>query len=93
MKKFKFYTIQAWMLETLEFKTLIQAAVYAIIYGFKNHNYTGSRQYLASLCLCDVRTIDRALDYLVKKEYLIKRIIKKPYGSFRGYVTIDVLKN
>ena len=88
MTKFKYFKVENWMLEELEFKTLTQMTVFAIIYGFKNHEYIGGRNYLATLTLCDVRTIDRVLDYLVKKEYIFKRIIKRKYGSFRGYTAV-----
>lgn len=81
------------MLEELEFKTLIQATIFAIIYGFKNHTYVGSRHYLAMLTLCDVRTVDRALKYLVTNGYLEKIIIKRPFKSYRGYKTVIIQTN
>lgn len=49
--------------------------VYAVIYGFSQDGksrFNGNRQYLADWCGCSIRTVQNALNSLVKNELLIK---------------------
>ena len=81
--KFKFYKIESWMVNDLDFETLHQQTLFAIIYGFKNHEYHGAREFLARLLRCDVRTVDRCLRYLQDVGYIAKFKTKKYYGNYQ----------
>ena len=59
--KFKYYQVESWILNDLEFKTLHQMVLFSIIYRFPEHKFYGARKYLAKLLLCNVRTVDRCL--------------------------------
>ena len=81
--KFKFYKIESWMVNDLDFETLHQQTLFAIIYGFKNHKFYGARKFLARLLMCDVRTVDRCLRYLQDVGYIAKLKTQKNYGDYK----------
>ena len=58
--------------------SLVEKTVYAIIYGFSQDGvsaFSGSRQYLADWCECSsLRTIDAALNKLVDRKLIVKKI-------------------
>lgn len=58
--------------------SLVEKTVYAIIYGFSQDGvsaFSGSRQYLADWCECSsLRTIDAALNKLVERKLICKKI-------------------
>lgn len=81
--KFEYYQIQSWMIDDLEFENLHQAFLFAIIYRFPNHKFYGARKFLARLLMCDVRTVDRCLRYLLHMGYIKKLKTKKNYGNYK----------
>lgn len=51
--------------------------IYAIIYGFSKDGqgcFFGTRQYLALICNCSIRSVDNALKNLVKRKLVLKEI-------------------
>lgn len=51
--------------------------VYAIIYSFSKDGqgcFFGTRQYLALICNCSIRSVDNALKNLVKRKLVLKEI-------------------
>ena len=56
--------------------SLVEKVVYSVIYGFsqdEDSTFHGSRSYLADICECGLRTIDRTLASLVEKGLIRKR--------------------
>lgn len=67
--------IQGWMINELGLKGN-ELLVYALIYGFSQDGeseFYGSRSYIAEWCSSSLPTIDKALNSLVEKEFIIKR--------------------
>ena len=51
--------------------------IYAIIYSFSKDGqgcFFGTRQYLALICNCSIRSVDNALKNLVKRKLVLKEI-------------------
>ncbi len=77
MKKIKdenYFQISGWMINRLNLKGAM-LLVYAIIYGFSQDGeceFKGSRQYLCDFIGVTKPTIDKALDDLCKKNFIIK---------------------
>ena len=68
-----YYTIQQWMLE-LPF-TLVETAIYAVIYGFSqdgNTKFQGSLAYLARMAKVSKDTARRALSKMVEGGFIVK---------------------
>lgn len=76
MKKDNFIVILAWM-NGLGL-SLVEKTVYAVVYGFSQDGasaFSGSRKYLADWCGCSsLRTIDSALNKLVERKLIIKKV-------------------
>ena len=67
--------IDGWMVNELNLKGN-DLIVYALIYGFSQDGDTefyGSRSYIAEWCNSSLPTVDKALNDLVEKEYILKR--------------------
>lgn len=69
-----YITIMGWMVNILGLKGS-ELLVYALIYGFSQDNqskFYGSRRYIAEWFNCSLPTIDKALNGLLEKQYIIK---------------------
>lgn len=69
-----YITIMGWMVNILDLKGS-ELLVYALIYGFSQDGeskYYGSRKYIAEWFNCSLPTIDKALNGLLEKGYIIK---------------------
>ena len=86
-----FYTIQSWMLELP--LSLVETAIYAVIYGFSQDGatrYQGSLAYLASKAKCTKNTARKALQNMVAAG-LIERYEKEVNGvTFNDYACKNV---
>ena len=91
-----YYTIHGFMLNKLQLKG-IALNVYAIIYGFSQDGqseFKGSRQYLCDFTGTSKPTIDKALDELVEKNFIIKRKEVINSVTFNHYkANLDLIKN
>lgn len=76
MKSENFVIIQGWMCNELELKGN-DLLVFALIYGFSQDGeskFSGSRNYIANTFNISKPTVDKALQNLLDKEYIIKHI-------------------
>lgn len=94
LKNENFITIQGWMVNELDLKGN-DLLVYAIIYGFSQDGeseFAGSRKYLAEWCNVSLPSIDKALNNLIEKGYILKteKIINNV--KFNTYKTLQVVK-
>lgn len=67
--------IDGWMINKLNLKGN-ELIVYALIYGFSQDGeseFYGSRSYIAEWCNSSLPTVDKSLNDLVGKEYILKR--------------------
>lgn len=74
VKDYNYINIQGWMINKLKLRGN-DLFVFAIIYGFTQDGeqwFEGSRQYLADWCDSTKRGIQKNLNSLIEKEYLIK---------------------
>lgn len=70
-----YYLIHVWMTSQLKLKGN-ELPIYAIIYGFSKDgqgSFYGTRQYLALLCNCSIRSVDNALKNLVSQNLILKK--------------------
>lgn len=86
--------VQGWMINELGLKGN-ELLVYALIYGFsqdEESEFYGSRSYIAEWCSSSLPTIDKALNSLLEKEFIIKRTETINNVVFNRYrVNIDNL--
>ncbi len=90
------YVIQGWMINKLGLKG-VALNVFAIIYGFTQDGETefnGSRQYLCDFTGATKPTIDKALNELVEKKFIIKTSNKINNITFNKFkVDLYIVKN
>lgn len=88
-------TIDGWMINELNLKGN-ELIVYALIYGFSQDGqseFYGSRSYIAEWCNTSLPTIDKALNELILKEYILKRTETINNVIFNRYkVNLGVVK-
>lgn len=81
------FVIKGFMVNDLKLKG-VELMVYAIIYGFSqdgSSRFTGSRQYLADFTGTSKSTIDRTLESLIEKQYIVKEVVNKNNVVFNEY--------
>lgn len=87
--------IDGWMINKLNLKGN-ELIVYALIYGFSQDGeseFYGSRSYISEWCNSSLPTVDKALNDLVEKEYILKRTEIINNVTFNRYkVNLDVVK-
>lgn len=74
MKSDNFIVIQGWMCNELALKGN-ELLVYALIYGFSQDGvskYTGGRKYIAETFNISLPTVDKAIQGLIEKRFIIK---------------------
>lgn len=88
--------IEGWMINELNLKGN-ELIVYALIYGFSQDGqseFYGSRSYIAEWCNTSLPTIDKALNDLVLKDFILKRTEIINNITFNRYkVNLEVVKN
>ena len=70
-----YITVQGWMIREIGLDNKNELLIYATIFSFSQDGkseYRGGRQYLADSLNITLSTLDRALDNLVAKNYIIK---------------------
>jgi len=80
-----YFVVHEWMVTDLGLKGT-ELLVYAIIYGFtqiEEQKFYGSRRYLSNFIGASISSIQRSLDYLVEKGYLIKSVEDIPVNGVR----------
>lgn len=89
-----YLVITGWMSNKLKLKRE-ELLVYALIYQFSQDNYSryyGGRKYIAEWFNCSLSTIDRALDNLVEKNYIIKETYAVNNVTYNRYkCNLDIL--
>ena len=81
--------ITGWMVNDLQLKGS-ELYVYALIYGFSQDGqskFYGSRRYIADWFKCSLPTIDKALNGLLEKGYIIKEVEEINGVIFNRYRT------
>ena len=89
VKEGSYITIQSFMVNDLNLKGN-ELLVYAIIYGLTQDNkseFKGSRTYLANWCNTSLPTIDKALNNLIDKGFIIKHTQEINRVIFNTYST------
>lgn len=88
-------TIDGWMINKLNLKGN-ELIIYALIYGFSQDGeseFYGSRSYMAEWCNSSLPTIDKAINELVAKEYILKRTEIINNVTFNRYkINLEVVK-
>lgn len=88
--------IEGWMINELNLKGN-ELTIYALIYGFSQDGqseFYGSRSYISEWCNSSLPTIDKALNELVKKNYILKRAEVINNIKFNRYkINLGVVKN
>lgn len=96
MKSDNFVIIQGWMCNELALKGN-ELLVYALIYGFSQDGvskYSGGRKYIADTFNISLPTVDKALQGLVEKRYIIKFSNDINGVTFNEYVVdLAVMQN
>lgn len=75
MNDSNFLVIPSWV-RKLDLANLTEAAVFSLIYGFSQDgtcHFSGSRKYIAEMCMCSLRTVDTTLISLIEKGYVTKK--------------------
>ncbi len=94
MKNENFIVIQGWMCNELELKGN-ELLVYAIIYGFSQDGescFSGSRNYIADTLNISLPTVDKALQGLLDKGYIIKQINDGTANTYWADLNMGVKK-
>ena len=96
IKDENYYQISGWMLNKLNLKgTALN--VYAIVYGFSQDGeseFIGGRQYICDFTGATKPTIDKALDELVEKGFILRQTEIINNVRFNKYkANLDILKN
>lgn len=94
MKSENFVVIQGWMCNELELKGN-DLLVFALIYGFSQDGeskFSGSRNYIASTFNISKPTVDKAIQNLLDKQYIIKHISGDITEPNTYWVNLDVVK-
>ena len=64
------YSVHTFMTEGMKLSGT-RLLVYALIYSFSRHGeFSGSRRYIASATGATIRTVDRAIDFLLERGYI-----------------------
>lgn len=88
-------TIDGWMINELNLKGS-ELIIYALIYGFSQDGqseFYGSRSYMAGWCNASLPTIDKALNDLILKGFILKRTEKINNITFNRYkANLEVVK-
>ena len=88
-------TIDGWMINNLALKGN-ELIIYALIYGFSQDGeseFYGSRSYIAEWCNSSLPTVDKALNELIRKGYILKRVETINNITFNRYkVNLGVVK-
>lgn len=88
-------TIDGWMINELNLKGN-ELIIYALIYGFSQDGqseFYGSRSYIAGWCNASLPTIDKALNELITKKYILKITEEINNITFNRYkVNLQVVK-
>ena len=88
-------TIDGWMINNLDLKGN-ELIIYALIYGFSQDGeseFYGSRSYIAEWCNSSLPTVDKALNELIRKGYILKRVETINSITFNRYkVNLGVVK-
>ncbi len=74
MKNDNYVVVQGWMCNELELKGN-ELLIFALIYGFSQDGesyFTGSRKYISTTFNISLPTVDKALEGLVSKQFIIK---------------------
>lgn len=69
-----FFVVTGWMAEMLHLN-VTEMCVFAIIYGFSqtaNQDFTGTQDYIAEWIGASTRSVQRAIDKLIDKGYIIR---------------------
>lgn len=94
MKSENFVVIQGWMCNELELKGN-DLLVFALIYGFSQDGeskFSGSRNYIASTFNISKPTVDKAIQNLLDKQYIIKHISGDVTEPNTYWVNLEVVK-
>lgn len=73
----------------------IELPIYAIIYGFSKDgqgSFYGTRQYLALLCNCSIRSVDNALKNLVSQNLILKKSLHDDNNQKRCEYIVNLEK-
>ncbi len=93
MKNDNFIVIMGWMINELHLSGN-ELLIYAIIYGFSQdgiHWFSGSRQYIADTIGVSRPTIDKAINGLMEKGYIIKDTYHVNETRMNKYKAVDSL--
>ena len=95
MKNENHLTIDGWMINNLDLKGN-ELIIYALIYGFSQDGeseFYGSRSYIAEWCNSSLPTVDKALNELIRKGFILKRVETINNITFNRYkVNLGVVK-
>lgn len=94
MKSENFVVIQGWMCNELDLKGT-ELLVFALIHGFSQDNvskFNGGRKYIADTFNISLPTVDKALQSLVDKEYILKQESNDFTNPNIYWVNFDVVK-
>ena len=94
MRSDNFVMIQGWMCNELELKGN-ELLIFALIYGFSQDDcstFNGGRQYIANTFNVSLPTVDKALQKLVKLNYVIKQSSDDYIHTDVYYVNMEVVK-
>ena len=95
MKNENHLTIDGWMINNLDLKGN-ELIIYALIYGFSQDGeseFYGSRSYIAEWCNSSLPTVDKALNKLIRKGFILKRVETINNITFNRYkVNLGVVK-
>jgi len=76
--EYNYVVIQGWMTKELKLSGN-DLLIYALIYGFsqdEESEFYGSRSYIANMFNISLPTVDKSLNNLIKKDLIIKKVIK-----------------
>ena len=94
MESNNYITIQGWMCNELGLKGN-ELLIYALIYGFSQDSksmFSGGRQYIADTFNISLPTVDKALQNLINKDYIVKHSSKDYINTDRYQANMGVVK-
>ena len=94
MKSNNYIVIQGWMCNELNLKGN-ELLIFALIYGFSQDGiskFIGGRKYIANTFNISLPTVDKALQGLLEKEYVIKEEFNDFMTPNQYYVNLEVVK-
>lgn len=95
MKSDNYVVIQGWMCNELGLKGN-ELLVFALVYGFSRDGaskFSGGRQYIANTFNISLPTVDKALQNLVNRGYLVRFVSNDYINPDTYYVDVEVVKN